>query len=174
MKFLPLLQYTGDTSYATTLTRRGVSVRTVEHLLSALSGMNIDNVRVEIDAEEVPIMDGSAGPFVRMILEAGIEAQGKTSRMLKVIKPIFVRDGNKQIAVWPAESMKHLLLHRLQPSPAKRAEHAVPTRRGILPPESCLCPDLRLHERCQERFRQTAWPKVLPSIMRLRWEKLPC
>lgn len=99
-------QNTGDTSYATSLTRYGISVRTVEHLLSALSGMNIDNVRIEIDEEEVPIMDGSAGPFMRMITEAGIETQKKFRRMLKVIKPIFVREGNKQVAVWPARSLR--------------------------------------------------------------------
>jgi UDP-3-O-[3-hydroxymyristoyl] N-acetylglucosamine deacetylase len=109
---------TGDTSYATTLSESGAKVQTAEHILSALAGLNIDNVIVEIDAEEVPIMDGSAGPFIRLIAEAGIRIQEKSQPVLKVIKPIFVRDGNKQVAVWPAETssiscfidFNHLLL----------------------------------------------------------------
>ncbi len=95
---------TGATSYATTLSRNGLTAQTVEHLLSAFAGLNIDNVIVEINAEEVPIMDGSAGPFMRLIAEAGILNQEKPQPMLKIIKPVFVREGNKQIAVWPAES----------------------------------------------------------------------
>jgi UDP-3-O-[3-hydroxymyristoyl] N-acetylglucosamine deacetylase len=95
---------TGPTSFATTLVQNDVRVQTVEHLLSAFSGLNIDNVVVEIDAEEVPIMDGSAGPFIRLIAEAGVETQEKHQSVLKIVKPIFVREGNKQIAVWPADS----------------------------------------------------------------------
>jgi UDP-3-O-[3-hydroxymyristoyl] N-acetylglucosamine deacetylase len=94
---------TAATSYATTLTASGASVQTVEHLLAALAGLGIDNVSVEIDADEVPIMDGSAREFVRLIADAGVRAQAKPQPVLKVMKPIFVRDGNKQIAIWPAE-----------------------------------------------------------------------
>jgi UDP-3-O-[3-hydroxymyristoyl] N-acetylglucosamine deacetylase len=95
---------TAATSYATTLSQSGVSVKTVEHLLAAFAGLNIDNVMIEIDAEEVPIMDGSAGPFLRFIADAGIQTQEKFQPMLKVIRPVFVREGNKQIAIWPADS----------------------------------------------------------------------
>jgi UDP-3-O-[3-hydroxymyristoyl] N-acetylglucosamine deacetylase len=95
---------TGDTSCATTICKNGVCVKTIEHLMSALAGLNIDNIVAEIDAEEVPIMDGSAGPFISLIAEAGVHVQEKTRLMIKILKPIFVRDGNKQIAVWPAES----------------------------------------------------------------------
>jgi UDP-3-O-[3-hydroxymyristoyl] N-acetylglucosamine deacetylase len=95
---------TAATSYATTLSQSGASVKTVEHLLAAFAGLNIDNVIIEIDAEEVPIMDGSAGPFLRLIADGGIQTQEKFQPMLKVIKPIFVREGNKQIAIWPADS----------------------------------------------------------------------
>ncbi len=95
---------TGTTSYATTLSQDGVAVKTVEHLLSTFAGLNIDNVYIEIDAEEVPIMDGSARPFVRLIAEAGIQPQESLHPVMKVIKPIFVREGNKQLAVWPAET----------------------------------------------------------------------
>jgi UDP-3-O-[3-hydroxymyristoyl] N-acetylglucosamine deacetylase len=96
--------HTATTNHATTLSKDGVSVKTVEHLLSAFSGLNIDNVYVEINADEVPIMDGSARPFVRLIADVGIQTQETVQPMLKVIRPIFVREGNKQVAIWPAET----------------------------------------------------------------------
>ena len=92
------------TGYATTLSQNNASVKTVEHLLAAFAGLNIDNVYVELDAEEVPIMDGSARPFVKLIADAGIQAQEIHQPVLKVLKPIFVREGNKQLAIWPAET----------------------------------------------------------------------
>ncbi len=95
---------TADTSYATTLSRNGAAVKTVEHLLAAFAGLNIDNAVVELDAEEVPIMDGSAAPFVRLIADAGIQTQENIQTVIKIIKPVFVRDGNKQIALWPADT----------------------------------------------------------------------
>lgn len=94
---------TGATSYATSLNQNGAEVKTVEHLLSALAGLNIDNAVVELDSAEVPIMDGSAGPFLRLIAEAGIRNQEKVQPVLKILKPVFVREGNKQLAVWPAD-----------------------------------------------------------------------
>ena len=95
---------TAATSHATTLRQNGASVMTVEHLLSAFAGLNIDNACVEIDAGELPIMDGSARPFVRLIADAGIETQEMPQPVLKVVRPVFVREGNKQIAIWPAET----------------------------------------------------------------------
>jgi UDP-3-O-[3-hydroxymyristoyl] N-acetylglucosamine deacetylase len=95
---------TAATSYATTLSQNGVSIATVEHLLAAFSGLGIDNVSVEIDASEVPIMDGSAAAFVRLIADAGIQTQDELQPVLKVVRPVFVREGNKQIAIWPAET----------------------------------------------------------------------
>jgi UDP-3-O-[3-hydroxymyristoyl] N-acetylglucosamine deacetylase len=95
---------TAATSYATTLKQDGASIKTVEHLLAALAGLNIDNAYAEIDAEEVPIMDGSARPFARLIADAGIRTQDAVQPALKIIKPLFVREGNKQIAVWPADT----------------------------------------------------------------------
>jgi UDP-3-O-[3-hydroxymyristoyl] N-acetylglucosamine deacetylase len=94
---------TSATNYATTLCRNGATIKTVEHLLAAFAGLNIDNAFVELDAEEVPIMDGSAGPFIRLIADAGIHTQEKIQALIKIIKPVFVREGNKQIAIWPAE-----------------------------------------------------------------------
>jgi len=95
---------TAATNHATTLSQDGASVATVEHVLAAFSGLNIDNVFVELDAAEVPIMDGSAAVFVRLIADAGVHTQDALQPVLKVIRPIFVREGNKQLAIWPAET----------------------------------------------------------------------
>ena len=95
---------TAATSYATTLSAAGVTVKTVEHLLSALAGLGIHNVYVEIDTEEVPILDGSAAPLVRSLADAGIHTQELVQPVLKIVKPVFVREGNKQIALWPADT----------------------------------------------------------------------
>jgi UDP-3-O-[3-hydroxymyristoyl] N-acetylglucosamine deacetylase len=94
---------TDTTSYATSLSQNSVSVKTVEHLLAAFAGLNIDNAYIELDAEEIPIMDGSARPFVKLIADAGIVTQETVQPALKIITPIFVRDGNKQLAIWPSE-----------------------------------------------------------------------
>lgn len=104
-KIRALAANTAATSYATSLSQNGASVSTVEHLMAAFSGLNIDNVYVEIDAAEIPIMDGSAGAFVRLIADAGIQSQELLQPLLKVIRPIFVREGNKQLAIWPAETL---------------------------------------------------------------------
>lgn len=95
---------TAATSYATTLRQNGAMVQTVEHLLGALAGLGISNLYVEIDAEEVPIMDGSAAPFVRMIADAGIKLQDRVQTVFKITKPLFVREGSKQLAIWPSET----------------------------------------------------------------------
>jgi UDP-3-O-[3-hydroxymyristoyl] N-acetylglucosamine deacetylase len=94
---------TAATSYATTLCKNGASVKTVEHLLAALAGLGVDNVSVELDAEEVPVMDGSAAPFVRLIANVGLLTQERPRPVLKIAKPIFVREGNKQVAIWPSD-----------------------------------------------------------------------
>lgn len=92
------------TGYATTLGSNGTTVQTVEHLLGALAGLGIDNAIIEIDGEEVPIMDGSARPFVKGIVDAGIVALDKVQPVLKIVKPLFVREDGKQLAIWPAET----------------------------------------------------------------------
>jgi UDP-3-O-[3-hydroxymyristoyl] N-acetylglucosamine deacetylase len=94
---------TGATSYATTLSQNGASVQTVEHLLATFAGLGIDNTVVQIDGEEVPVMDGSARPFVRLIAGAGVQTQEKLRPMIKILQPVIVREGNKQLAVWPSE-----------------------------------------------------------------------
>ncbi|NNC23714.1 UDP-3-O-acyl-N-acetylglucosamine deacetylase [Salinisphaera sp. USBA-960] len=96
----------GDTHLATTLVRDVVTVKTVEHLLAALAGLGIDNVRIDITAPEVPIMDGSAGPFVFLIQSAGIQAQPDAKRFVRVCRSTCVTDGDKWAQLEPAESFE--------------------------------------------------------------------
>lgn len=91
-----------DTNFATTLGRNGVRVGTVEHLLAAFSGLGIDNVRVELTGPEVPIMDGSAAPFVYLVRTAGIELQRKFKQFLVVRRTLEVSDGDKRAQISPA------------------------------------------------------------------------
>lgn len=100
-----------DTTFATTLSADGVRVGTVEHLLSALSGLNVDNAYVELDGPEVPIMDGSALPFVNMITKAGMAKQAKRVSCLRILEPIVVIEGGGQIAVTPYEGTR--ITHRV-------------------------------------------------------------
>ena len=96
----------GDTTLSTCLVQNGVRVSTVEHLLSAMAGLGIDNAYVELSAPEVPIMDGSAGPFVFLIQSAGIEEQDAAKRFIRIRKPIEVRDGEKWARFEPFEGFK--------------------------------------------------------------------
>jgi UDP-3-O-[3-hydroxymyristoyl] N-acetylglucosamine deacetylase len=97
----------GGIQYQTGLTREAVSVETVEHLLSALTALGIDNVIVELNHPEVPIMDGSAAPFVYLILnEAGVKKLTAPRRYLKVLRPIALTQGDKRIALYPSEHFK--------------------------------------------------------------------
>lgn len=85
----------GDTRLASVLQKDGARVSTVEHLMSACAGLGIDNLYVDVTAEEIPIMDGSAASFVFLIQSAGIEEQNAPKRFIKVRKPVEVRDGDK-------------------------------------------------------------------------------
>ncbi len=95
-----------DTSMSTTLMRDGIRVSTVEHLLSAMAGLGIDNAYVDVSAAEVPIMDGSAGPFVFLIQSAGIEEQSSAKRFIKIIKPIEIRRDDKWARFEPHDGFK--------------------------------------------------------------------
>lgn len=91
-----------ESPLCTTLTNReGVSVATVEHLLAALAGAEIDNVTIELDGPEVPVMDGSAEPFLFLMERAGIVEQDAPRRAIKVLKPVRVADGNRIAALTP-------------------------------------------------------------------------
>jgi len=96
----------GETMLGTTLVQDGVKVATVEHLMSALSGLGIDNVHVDLSAPEVPIMDGSAGPFVFLIQSAGIEEQNAPKRFVRVKKPVRVEHGDKWAELLPHDGFK--------------------------------------------------------------------
>lgn len=96
----------GDTTLSTTLARGDVCVSTVEHLLSAMAGLGIDNAYVDVSAPEVPIMDGSAGPFVFLIQSAGIEQQNAPKRFIRIRKPVQVEDGDKWARFEPFEGFK--------------------------------------------------------------------
>ena len=88
-------------SYATSLMRQGVLIQTTEHLLSALIGMGVDNVIIEVDNLELPILDGSALPYVQAFRGAGIRTQRRRRETIRVLKPVEVREGNKFIGVYP-------------------------------------------------------------------------
>ena len=92
-----------DTTFATTLAHEGVKIGTVEHLLAAFAGLNIDNVYVEIDGPEVPIMDGSASQFVSRIMQSGIAKQATAVSYIRILSPVVVMEGHSQIAVTPYE-----------------------------------------------------------------------
>ena len=96
----------GDTTLSTTLIKDGVRISTVEHLLSAMAGLGIDNAYVDLNAAEVPIMDGSAGPFVFLIQSAGIEEQNAPKRFIRIKKSVKVEDGDKWVRFEPFDGFK--------------------------------------------------------------------
>src|SRR5690606_38772060 len=97
----------GETTLGTSLiSPNGVRVSTIEHLMSAFAGLGIDNVYVELSAEEVPIMDGSAGPFVFLLQSAGITEQPAPKRFARILKPIQVTDGDKWARFDPYNGFK--------------------------------------------------------------------
>ncbi len=91
-------------SYATSLMKKGVFISTTEHLLSAFIGVGIDNAIVELDNLELPILDGSARPFVEAIRKVGIRKQRRPRTYLRILRELELREGDKFIAVYPAES----------------------------------------------------------------------
>ena len=96
----------GDTSLSTTLVNGDVRISTVEHLLSAMAGLGIDNAFVDLSAAEVPIMDGSAGPFVFLIQSAGIEEQDASKRFIRIKRPVQVEAGDKVARFEPFDGFK--------------------------------------------------------------------
>jgi UDP-3-O-[3-hydroxymyristoyl] N-acetylglucosamine deacetylase len=90
-------------SYATSLMKKGVLLSTTEHLLAALYSCDIDNVYVEIDALELPILDGSSQPFIEMLSQAGIRKLRKRRRYLKILKPLEFSDAGRRIGIYPAD-----------------------------------------------------------------------
>jgi UDP-3-O-[3-hydroxymyristoyl] N-acetylglucosamine deacetylase len=98
--------YVGETTLGTVLVKDDVRVATIEHLMSAFAGLGIDNATVELSAAEVPIMDGSAGPFVFLIQSAGIAEQGAAKRFIRIRRPVEVRDGDKWARFAPFDGFR--------------------------------------------------------------------
>jgi UDP-3-O-[3-hydroxymyristoyl] N-acetylglucosamine deacetylase len=100
------LDHLGRQDHATTLSREGVSVETVEHLLSALYAMGVDDAIIEVDGPEVPVMDGSAAPFVILIHEAGLRPLKASRRYLKLLRPVEVVRGAKWARLSPSDHFR--------------------------------------------------------------------
>ncbi|HBF09752.1 MAG: UDP-3-O-acyl-N-acetylglucosamine deacetylase [Pseudomonadota bacterium] len=95
-----------NTTMCTILEQNGARVATIEHLMAALAGLGIDNLYVDLDSEEVPIMDGSSAPFIFLIQAAGIESQSKAKKVIRIKKPIEVRDGDRWARFVPYNGFK--------------------------------------------------------------------
>src|SRR5580692_11762179 len=93
-------------SYATSLMKQGVLLSTVEHLLAALYSCGVDNVYVELDALELPILDGSSKPFIELLAQAGIRKLRRQRRYIHVIKPLEFSDGDRRIGIYPADEFR--------------------------------------------------------------------
>lgn len=101
-----LAENVGDTTLSSSLVVDGVRISTVEHLMSAMSGLGIDNAFVDVSAEEVPIMDGSAGPFVFLIQSAGIEEQNAPKKYIRILREVKVSQGDKTVSLKPFNGFK--------------------------------------------------------------------
>ena len=99
-------EHVSDTMVCTSLQHQGAKVATVEHLLSALAGLGIDNAYVDVNAAEIPIMDGSAAPFVFLIQSAGIREQSAAKRFIRILKPIRVEENGKYVQFIPYNGYK--------------------------------------------------------------------
>jgi UDP-3-O-[3-hydroxymyristoyl] N-acetylglucosamine deacetylase len=99
-------EHVGETMLGTTLHKGDAKISTVEHLLSALAGLGIDNALIEVSAAEVPIMDGSAGPFVFLLQSAGIEEQKAPKRFIRILETVHVTDGDKWARFDPYNGFK--------------------------------------------------------------------
>ncbi len=100
------VQNVARVSYATSLMKQGVLLSTTEHLLAALYSCGVDNVYVEIDALELPILDGSSQPFIEMLGEAGMRRLRKRRRYLKIVKPLEISEGGRRIGIYPCDDFR--------------------------------------------------------------------
>lgn len=101
-----LAEFVGDTKLSTTLIKDGVRISTIEHLMSAFAGLGVDNAYVDVTASEIPIMDGSAGPFVFLIQSAGIEEQSIAKKFIRIKRKFKVTDGDKWACLEPFDGFK--------------------------------------------------------------------
>lgn len=98
--------YVSDTTLSTSISNNGASVSTIEHLMSAMAGLGIDNAYIDITADEVPIMDGSAAPFIFLLQSAGIEEQNALKRFVRIKRKITVQEGDKRASLEPYNGYK--------------------------------------------------------------------
>jgi UDP-3-O-[3-hydroxymyristoyl] N-acetylglucosamine deacetylase len=101
-----IFEHVGDTTLSTTLYKEGSRIATIEHLLSAIAGLGVDNCIIKVNGPEIPIMDGSAGPFVFLIQSAGITQQDKIKKFIKVKKEVRVERGDSFAAIKPFDGFK--------------------------------------------------------------------
>ena len=99
-------EFVTDTALATSLGRGAARISTVEHLLAAVAGLGLDNVRIEVDGPEIPIMDGSALPFASALNDAGLRSQGEAKSFLVIQRPVTVSDGDKQATFSPSRRFR--------------------------------------------------------------------
>ncbi|NOY44038.1 MAG: UDP-3-O-acyl-N-acetylglucosamine deacetylase [Deltaproteobacteria bacterium] len=99
-------RFVTDTTLATVLGRDGIEVSTVEHCLAALAGLGVDNARIEVDGPELPILDGSALPYVEAVLAAGVRLLGRPRRTIRIEKPVRVRQGDKFCLIRPGRGFR--------------------------------------------------------------------
>lgn len=95
-----------DTAFATSLGSNGTRIKTVEHILAAISGLGIDNLVIEMDGSEIPILDGSSTELIDIILKGEIAKQGKKRPYMRIIKPVLFEDGHSEIAAFPYDSRR--------------------------------------------------------------------
>jgi UDP-3-O-[3-hydroxymyristoyl] N-acetylglucosamine deacetylase len=96
----------GDTMMSTCLLKEGIKIATIEHLMSAIAGLGIDNIYIDVSAAEIPIMDGSAGSFVFLLQSAGIEEQKALKKFIRIKRKVTVKDGDKWVSFEPYEGFK--------------------------------------------------------------------
>lgn len=94
----------GSTSFATTLVGDGFYISTVEHLMSALAGMGVDNAVIEVDGDELPIMDGSSAPFTYLINSAGLNPQDTKRKYIQILRPVLVTEGDRTAGLYPSSN----------------------------------------------------------------------
>ena len=133
-------------SYATSLMKQGVLLSTVEHLLAALYSCGVDNVYVELDALELPILDGSSKPFIELLAQAGIRKLRRQRRYIHVIKPLEFSDGDRRIGIYPADEFRvHCFVDYKHPDVGPQ-EVEMAVDRAIVQPRTGAGANVRVHE----------------------------
>lgn len=112
-----------DTTLATTISRNGTRISTIEHLMAAFFGLGIDNAVVEVDGPEVPIMDGSAAPFVYLLKSGGIKEQNAPKHFIVIKRPLHVNDGNRSVSIYPSKELKITYMIDFQHPLLRNQEH---------------------------------------------------